>query len=122
MSSDNGFKAKIEIDVEAKGDTIQLSLFSGMVYTETKTVEKTITKKAADVVEILTTIGAITDEGKVDKAAVQTVDIPQELETVKQEVIKVIEQTENVDVEEIVGIVYTEEIKEEKTVSYDEAQ
>ena len=115
---------EIEEDTGIKFGTLQISLFSGMIYTETKTVEKTITKEeATKVVEILKTSGAITDEGKVDKAkAVQIPDIPQELETVKQEVIKVIEQAEKVDVEEIAGTSYTEEIKEEKTVSYDEAQ
>ena len=115
---------EIEEDTGIKFGTLQISLFSGMIYTETKTVEKTITKEeATKVVEILKTSGAITDEGKVDKAkAVQIPDIPKELETVKQEVIKVIEQAETVDVEEIAGISYTEEIKEEKTVSYDEAQ
>lgn len=115
---------EIEEDTGIKFGTLQISLFSGMVYTETKTVEKTITKEeATKVVEILKTSGAITDEGKVDKAkAVQIPDIPQELETVKQEVIKVIEQAEKVDVEEIAGTSYTEEVKEEKTVSYDEAQ
>lgn len=115
---------EIEEDTGIKFGTLQISLFSGMVYTETKTVEKTITKEeATKVVEILKTSGAITDEGKVDKAkAVQIPDIPQELETVKHEVIKVIEQAETVDVEKIAGTSYTEEIKEEKTVSYDEAQ
>ncbi|MBQ3427769.1 MAG: DEAD/DEAH box helicase family protein [Clostridia bacterium] len=115
---------EIEEDTGIKFGTLQISLFSGMVYTETKTVEKTITKEeATKVVELLKTSGAITDEGKVDKTkAVQIPDIPQELETVKQEVIKVIEQTEKIDVEEIAGTSYTEEIKEEKTVSYDEAQ
>ena len=115
---------EIEEDTGIKFGTLQISLFSGMVYTETKTVEKTITKEeATKVVEILKTSGAITDEGKVDKAkAIEIPNIPQELETVKQEVIKVIEQAETVDVEEIAGTSYTEEIKEEKTVSYDEAQ
>ena len=115
---------EIEEDTGIKFGTLQISLFSGMVYTETKTVEKTITKEeATKVVEILKTSGAITDEGKVDKTkAVQILDIPKELETVKQEVIKVIEQAEKVDVEEIAGTSYTEEVKEEKTVSYDEAQ
>ena len=115
---------EIEEDTGIKFGTLQISLFSGMVYTETKTVEKTITvDEATKVVEILKTSGAITDEGKVDKEkAVQIPDVPQELEAVKEEVIKVIEQAEKVDIEEIAGTSYTEEVKEEKTVSYDDAQ
>ena len=93
-----------------------------MTYTETKTVEKTITKEQAQtVVEALKTVGAITAEGKVDTTKGEIV-IPKELETVKEEVIKVIGEEKTVDVEEIAGKSYTEEVTEEKTVSYDDAQ
>lgn len=113
---------EIETETGVKFGTIQISLFSGMTYTETKTVEKTITKEQAQtVVEALKTVGAITDEGKVDTAKAEVV-IPKELETVKEEVIKVIEETKKVDVEEIAGRSYMEEVTEEKTVSYDDAQ
>ena len=113
---------EIETETGVKFGTLQISLFSGMTYTETKKVEKTITKEQAQtVVEALKTVGAITPEGKVDTTKAEVV-IPKELETVKEEVIKVIEEEKTVDVEEIAGKSYTEEVTEEKTVTYDDAQ
>jgi len=113
---------EIETETGVKFGTLQISLFSGMTYTETKTVEKTITKEQAQtVVEALKTVGAITTDGKVDTTKAEVV-VPKELEPVKEEVIKVITETQKVDVEEIAGKSYTEEVTEEKTVTYDEAQ
>lgn len=113
---------EIETETGVKFGTLQISLFSGMTYTETKKVEKTITKdQAQTVVEALKTVGAITAEGKVDVTKAEIV-IPKELETVKEEVIKVIEEEKTVDVEQIAGKSYTEEVTEEKTVTYDDAQ
>ena len=113
---------EIETETGVKFGTLQISLFSGMTYTETKTVEKTITKdQAQTVVEALKTVGAITAEGKVDTTKAEIV-VPKELETVKEEVIKVIEEEKTVDVEQIAGKSYTEEVTEEKTVTYDDAQ
>lgn len=113
---------EIETETGVKFGTLQISLFSGMTYTETKKVEKTITKEQAQtVVEALKTVGAITAEGKVDTTKAEVV-IPKELETVKEEVIKVIEDEKTVDVEQIAGKSYTEEVTEEKTVTYDDAQ
>ena len=113
---------EIETETGVKFGTLQISLFSGMTYTETKKVEKTITKdQAQTVVEALKTVGAITAEGKVDTTKAEIV-IPKELETVKEEVIKVIEEEQTVDVEQIAGKSYTEEVTEEKTVTYDDAQ
>ena len=113
---------EIETETGVKFGTLQISLFSGMTYIETKKVEKTITKdQAQTVVEALKTVGAITAEGKVDTTKAEIV-IPKELETVKEEVIKVIEEEQTVDVEQIAGKSYTEEVTEEKTVTYDDAQ
>ena len=113
---------EIETETGVKFGTLQISLFSGMTYIETKKVEKTITKdQAQTVVEALKTVGAITAEGKVDTTKAEIV-IPKELETVKEEVIKVIEEEKTVDVEQIAGKSYTEEVTEEKTVTYDDAQ
>ena len=113
---------EIETETGVKFGTLQISLFSGMTYTETKKVEKTITKdQAQTVVEALKTVGAITAEGKVDTTKAEIV-IPKELETVKEEVIKLIEEEQTVDVEQIAGKSYTEEVTEEKTVTYDDAQ
>ena len=113
---------EIETETGIKFGTLQLGLFSGMTYTETKTVEKTISKEQAQtVVEALKTAGAITADGKVDVEKAQAV-VSDELNTVKAEVIKVIEEEKTVNIEEIAGKSYTEEVTEEKTVSYDDAQ
>lgn len=113
---------EIETETGVKFGTLQISLFSGMVYTEKKTVEKTITREQAEtVVEALKTSGAITEAGKVDTAKAEVV-IPKELEPVKEQVIKVIEEQQTIAVEEIVGKTYTEEVEVEKTLSYDDAK
>ena len=113
---------EIETETGVKFGTLQISLFSGMVYTEKKTVEKTITREQAEtVVNALKTSGAITDTGKVDTAKAEVV-LPKELEPVKEQVIKVIEEQKTTTVEEIAGKTYTEEVEEEKTVSYDDAK
>lgn len=113
---------EIETETGVKFGTLQISLFSGMVYTEKKTVEKTITREQAEtVVEALKTGGAITDTGKIDTTKAEVV-LPKEMEPVKEQVIKVIEEQQTTAVEEIVGKTYTEEVEEEKKVSYDDAK
>lgn len=113
---------EIETETGVKFGTLQIGLFSGMVYTEKKTVEKTITREQAKtVVEALKTSGAITETGKVDAEKVEVV-LPKELEPVKEQVIKVIEEQNTTAVEEIAGKTYTEEVEEEKTVTYDDAK
>lgn len=82
---------EIEDETGIKFGTLQISLFSGMKYTETKTVERTITQdQAQKTIEVLKQSGVISESGKVEKKPeeIEAIEIPQELETAKDEVIK----------------------------------
>ncbi len=116
---------EIEDETGVKFGVLQISLFSGMKYTETKTVEKTITpEQAQKTVEVLKQTGIISETGKVEKKLeeIKEIEIPQELEAVKSEVIKVIETAGEVEPEALIGTAYTETVTEEKEVSYDDAK
>lgn len=116
---------EIESETGLKFGVLQISLFSGMKYTQTKTVEKTITAEQAQrAVEVLKQSGIISNEGKVENTAKETerVEIPEELSPIKEEVIKMIETSETVDSTALEGMTYTETVTEEKEVTYDEAQ
>ena len=116
---------EIETETGVKFGTLQISLFSGMKYIETKTVEKIITTEQAEkAIEVLKQSGFISDTGTVEKKAeeIKELEIPQELESVKDEVIKVIENAEPISVDSLQGKTYTETVTEEKEVTYDEAQ
>lgn len=116
---------EIETETGVKFGTIQISLFSGMKYTETKTVEKTITTEQAQMaIETLKQTGIISETGKIEKKAdeIKTIEMPKELEAVKDEVIKVIETEQTISVDALKGTSYTETVTEEKEVSYDEAK
>ncbi|MBR0277007.1 MAG: type III deoxyribonuclease, partial [Clostridia bacterium] len=116
---------EIEAETGVKFGTIQISLFSGMKYTETKTVEKTITAEQAQMaIETLKQTGFISETGKIEKKAdeIKNIEMPKELEAVKDEVIKVIETEQTISVDALKGTSYTETVTEEKEVSYDEAK
>lgn len=116
---------EIETETGVKFGTIQISLFSGMKYTETKTVEKTITTEQAQMaIETLKQTGIISETGKIEKKAdeIKTIEMPKELEAVKDEVIKVIETEQTISVDALKGTSYIETVTEEKEVSYDEAK
>lgn len=114
---------EIENETGVKFGILQLSMFSGMTYTETKTVEKTVTpQQAQQVVEVLKNTGVIDEAGAI-KSDVEPakIELPPELEPVKSVVETVIEKSEKVDERQISGAAYTETIEEEKTVTYEEA-
>ena len=116
---------EIETETGVKFGVLQISLFSGMKYTQTKTVEKTITAEQAQrAVEVLKQSGIISNEGKVENTAKETecVEMPEELAPIQEEVIKMIETSETVDTTALEGMTYTETVTEEKEVTYDEAQ
>ena len=114
---------EIETETGVRFGILQISLFSGVAYVETKTVEKTVTdEQAKQVVEILKTSGVIDERGTVNsEVKAEELELPQELEPVKDIIKTVIEKTEPVSAESISGTAYTETVTEEKTVSYDEA-
>ena len=114
---------EIEDETGVRFGVLQISLFSGMLYTETEKVEKTVTEEQAQkVVEVLRDKGVIDETGTV-KADItpEEIELPQELESVKEVVKTVIEKTEPISTEAISGTTYTEEITVEKKVTYDEA-
>ena len=116
---------EIESETGVKFGVLQISLFSGMKYTETKEVKKTLTQEQAQkTIEVLKHSGVISDSGKVEKKAeeIKEIEIPQELEAAKDEVIKVIQHTGKVDTEVLTGTAYTETVTEEREVTYDEAK
>ncbi len=99
---------EIETETGVKFGILQISLFSGMTYTETKTVEKTvITEQAAKVVEVLKTSGVITESGKIDeKVKPADIVLPKELEPVKEVVAAVIQKAEIIDTTKLTGTTY----------------
>ena len=114
---------EIETETGVRFGILQISLFSGVAYVETKTVEKTVTDEQAEqVIEALKTNGVIDESGTVNSEVnADEIELPQELEPVKEVIKTVIEKTEPVSAKSISGTAYTETVTEEKTVSYDEA-
>lgn len=114
---------EIEQETGIKFGVLQISLFSGMIYHETKIVEKKVTEEQAEkVIEVLKTSGVIENDGKVENAEViDTVELPKELEPIKEAVKKIVENKDNVNAEVLKGSSYQEKITEEKTITYDDA-
>lgn len=115
---------EIEQETGVKFGYMDIGLFSGISYQEKHEVEKTVTaEQAKAVVETLKTNGVIAEDGgTVISDKIGSIELPAELEPVKSEIIKIIEESKPVDVKTISGISYTETVIEEKTVSYDDAK
>ena len=114
---------EIETETGVKFGVLQISLFSGMKYTETKSVEKTVTAEPAQKpVEVLKQAGVISESGKVQVGEIKEIEVPQELEAARDEVMQVIKKVETVNADTLQGTTYTETVTEEKEVSYDDAQ
>lgn len=120
---------EIEDETGLKFGMIQISMFSGMVYEEKRTVEKTVTPtQAQDIISHFEMKGYIDDGGKVTESLKQaviekTVELPPELEPVKEQVVQVIAQSEDtIEPSSITNITYTETVTEEKEITYDDAK
>jgi len=115
---------EIENETGVKFGVLEISLFSGMVYTDTKTIEKAVTaEQAVKVVEVLKESGYIREDGKISETVKPTdISLPKELEPVRGVVANFIEASQVVDKEQLTGIIYTEEVTEEKTITYDDAK
>ena len=114
---------EIETETGVKFGVLQISLFSGMKYTETKSVEKTVTaEQAQKAVEVLKQAGVISESGKVQVGEIKEIEVPKELEAARDEVMQVIKKVETVNADTLQGTTYTETVTEEKEVSYDDAQ
>lgn len=114
---------EIEQETGVKFGVLQISLFSGMAYTETKQVEKTVTTEQAEkVVEALKTSGVITETGHIAAdIKPNEIELPKELDEVKAVVETIIEKAEPVVPGKLTGATYTATVTEEKTVTYEEA-
>lgn len=115
---------EIEQETGVKFGIIQPSLFSGITYTEEKTVEKTVDVTTAEnIVEYMTSNGYMGNNGKLtDKAKEELIEyIPPQLEAVKEVIETAVKEDISISKEDIVGQAYTETIVEEKTINYDNA-
>lgn len=120
---------EIEDETGVKFGVLQLDLFAGMVYEEKKTVEKQITcVQAQDLISLFEIKGYIDDNGKITETLEQavtekTVELPPELEPVKEQIVQIIEKSEDIiEPSNIANLTYTETVTEEKEVTYEDAQ
>ena len=122
---------EIEDETGLKFGMIDISMFSGMVYEEKRTVEKTVTPTQAE--EIISAIAAVvpTKENRPYVAdlrralAENQVEFSAELTPMLPKVQEVLEQgdpEELVSIESLSNISYTETVTEEKEITYDDAK
>ena len=122
----DNLQKEIEAETGVKFGYIQLSMFVGQSYTETKKVEQTITpEQAIKVVEVLKNNGVIDDMGAIvptaNPALIKEIELPPEIADVKEIVTAVIEKAEPIKTEDIAGTTYTATVTEEKTFTYEQA-
>lgn len=122
----DNLQKEIEAETGVKFGYIQLSMFVGQTYTETKKVEQTVTtEQAARVVEILKNTGLIDHRGNlsptITPTVIEEIELPPEIADVKEVVAAVIEKAEPVSTQSIIGITYTATVTEEKTFTYEQA-
>lgn len=119
---------EIENETGIKFGLLHIGLFSGIVYAETKTEEKAIsTEQTEKLVQDFKSKGYIDERGKVTESLKNDilenkVEMPKELEPIKEKVLEVAKNTGKIERSEVEGITYKQTVTEEKTVSYDEAQ
>ena len=123
----DALQKEIEAETGVKFGVLQIDLFSGMSYTETKIQVKTIDMADANrILEYMaqndfTTIGGKPTE-KAKAAIVEGLTaVPSELERVKEQIAAAINHDEGVTAEALVGKPYYEAVTVDKTVSYEEA-
>ena len=122
----DNLQKEIEAETGVKFGYLQISMFVGQPYTETKKVEQTVTpEQAARVVQALQSIGLIDDKGTMTPTLtpekIEEIELPPEVADVKEIVTAVIEKAEPIKTETITGTTYTATITEEKTYTYEQA-
>lgn len=115
---------EIEQETGIKFGTLQLSLFSGITYNDTKNIEKKITTQQAEkIVEVLKTNSVVDDDGKIeDIEVIENIQFPEELISIKDTVKNIIDKTNIVTTDILVDTPYIETITEEKTMTYNDAE
>lgn len=110
---------EIETETGVKFGVLQISLFSGMKYTQTKTVEKTITAEQAEEIIHNAQCTMQNDEEPIEA-------VKREFKENKDEMLKAVKTVLGNDISAFCinnsALVYTETVTEEKEVTYDEAQ
>ena len=117
---------EIEQETGIRFGFLQLSMIVGTAYEESKIIKKSVTaEQAVKVVQLLKTTGLVDDSGKVkvtpDELKKGEIDLPPELEEIKEVVISTVQKSEPVTAEAIKNTSYTVEVVEEKTLSYEDA-
>lgn len=118
---------EIETETGVKFGVLQISLFSGMAYTETHTLEKVVDESDAKLIMtymidhgFATSDGTLTEKVKV--AIVKSKEeLPPQLADVKERIADAIERGAAISSDALVGTPYTETITVEKRVTYEEA-
>ena len=93
---------EIEDETGMKFGTIEISLFNGLVYEEKKLIEKPVTtEQAQDLISSLEKRGYIDSNGKItpslkEAAEEKTLEVPPELEPVKEQISEIITKSEDI--------------------------
>jgi len=119
---------EIEQETSVRFGVLQISLFSGLAYTETTQVERSLNSaQAEELFQHLEVKGYIEEGTRLTEQAIEelqsgSVELPPALEAAKEQIVEAISQSGGeVDPSAITRITYTETVAEEKTVSYDDA-
>lgn len=119
---------EIEDETGMKFGTIEISLFNGLVYEEKKLIEKPVTtEQAQDLISSLEKRGYIDSNGKItpslkEAAEEKTLEVPSELEPVKEQISEIITKSEDIlEPSAVTNLSYTRTVTEEKKISYDDA-
>lgn len=123
----DALQKEIEQETGVKFGVLQLSLFTGMVYPVTRTLEKTITpEQAQSAVERLETQGFV-DEKRQATAALKTAlansryEFASEIGVPKEQIAALVDTEQAIEPSALCGATYVEAVTEEHAVTYDEA-
>ena len=118
---------EIENETGVKFGVLQISLFSGMSYIETRAETKVVDNNDAELImNYMVDNGFVTEKGKPTQKAKVAVtlkkeELPPQLEAAQKVIEKAITQDVEVKADDIIGQVYEETITAQKTVTYEEA-
>lgn len=119
---------EIEDETGLKFGTLEISNFTGMVYTIEKKVEEHITKSQAKIIiDSMKANGYITENGittNTMKFAIKTneIKLPKEIEIPKETIIETIKNEDKIEETKLQNVIYLKTVKEEKTITYEDAK
>lgn len=105
---------EIEEETGIKFGILQLDLFSGLTYTETEVVEKSLSEEQAKLVFA----SVVSDR----TSQPEDISLPQELEAVKEQAAAIVKVHGGITPAALTSLTYTVEVQREKSVTYDGAQ